>query len=62
MVKHLSKTVPALLLMIIMAAFFLTGCESSESSLVFSSHRNGNLDIYSIILKKPDGKKSSMRI
>ena len=48
MVKHLSKTVPALLLMIIMAAIFLTGCESSESSLVFSSHRNGNLDIYSI--------------
>ena len=46
--KHLSKTVPALLLMIIMAAIFLTGCESSESSLVFSSHRNGNLDIYSI--------------
>ena len=48
MAKHLSRTIPSLLLMIIMATILLTGCESSESPLVFSSYRNGNLDIYSI--------------
>ena len=48
MAKHLSRTIPSLLLMIIMTTILLTGCESSESPLVFSSYRNGNLDIYSI--------------
>ena len=48
MANNLSKPVLSLILMILAATLILTGCESSESPLVFSSHRNGNLDIYSI--------------
>mgnify|MGYP006111510185 FL=1 len=48
MIKNLSKTFPSLLLILFALIMLLAGCESPESSLVFSSHRNGNLDIYSI--------------
>ena len=48
MVKNLSRTVPSLISMVFAAIMLLSGCEAPESSLVFSSHRNGNLDIYSI--------------
>ena len=48
MANNLSKAVLSLILMVFAATLIVTGCESSELSLVFSSHRNGNSDIYSI--------------
>ncbi|SVB11763.1 uncharacterized protein METZ01_LOCUS164617, partial [marine metagenome] len=48
MANNLSRITPFFIMAIIVATMILSGCESPDTSLVFSSQRNGNLDIYSI--------------
>ena len=48
MANNLSNIAPPFIIMIIATTMILVGCESPDPSLVFSSYRNGNLDIYSI--------------